>query len=281
MPTKHGRFTVPDFDINGLPFCLGLSPWALDEFVHELSKVKPGYFALPATATICDGDLYWGGGCWTNTARHGKPVSDEMYAYIRPINSDPKLYQDMVAYAKSGVSTGPKDKTVDPLEVRLEKARQEVARLENELRKENDSIKVGDWVVVEHPDAHGNLVKGDTHLVARMDHSPGNFFLQGDNRVWLKSRFRKATPIEIAAELERRSVVEITVEGKVYKAEYHGEHVKFGCANIDKTILKAALEATRWTHGSEGNRNITAVQIGKGLFTADQIGKMAAKLGIV
>lgn len=283
MKTYNG-FTLPDLDINGRPFSLDLSPWAIGAFIEELSKIPPDHFALPASEKTKSEDKYLEDYGWTNTSVPGKLIGSNRYVYVRPIADDPELHARMVAYA-AGNDVVESTPSKDSLEAKLKKARndakkaqEEVQRLEEEFKKESDSIKAGDWVAAVDDKDAVPLTVGWTGQVTR--DFAGCVYLDNSSVGWFKSRFRKATPAEIAAELKRRSAVEVTVEGKAYKAEYHEGYVQFGCARIDRNLIKAANDLIRYNQGANGNRTVTAIQIGKGLFTADQIRKMAAKMGV-
>ncbi len=67
---------------------------------------------------------------------------------------------------------------------------------------------------------------------------------------------------------------------KVYIAEFHPGYVQFGCAKIDNMVF---IEAEKFLNIEmplrlPGNRNITAIQIGKGLFTGKLIKEIATRI---
>ncbi len=74
--------------------------------------------------------------------------------------------------------------------------------------------------------------------------------------------------------------IKIEVGGTVYTAEFHPGYVQFGCAKIDNVVF---IESEKFLsipmeHDLPGNRNITAIQIGKGLFTNKLIREIAARI---
>lgn len=64
---------------------------------------------------------------------------------------------------------------------------------------------------------------------------------------------------------------DIIVNG--HKAEFYDTHIQFGCAEIDKEIFIKTYDLIlqAWC----GNRHITAIKIGEGLFNVDQIRQIA------
>lgn len=73
--------------------------------------------------------------------------------------------------------------------------------------------------------------------------------------------------------------INIIVDGKVYKAEVIKDEgiVKFGCAIISFNIFRDIRKLMELTYLA-GNRQITAVQIGKGLFDRELIDKIVKRI---
>ncbi len=165
------------------------------------------------------------------------------------------------------------------------------AEIAAHLIKEGE-IKVGDWVVCLEPSETGyeqRLVRD--HLYRARSATAERVSLEGDlcTTPWKVSRFRKATPAEVASHLakvaaekalaEQAARVTVTVEGKDYVADYRKGYVQFGCAQIDNRHIREAhhLCSFSWIE-MRGNRQIEAVQIGKGLFTRDILARLMPNL---
>ena len=70
------------------------------------------------------------------------------------------------------------------------------------------------------------------------------------------------------------SYPDITING--YKGEFFGDHVKFGCATISKSLFidLNKFDLLKHVHNA-GNKEITSITIGKGTFKVEQIKEIA------
>lgn len=149
---------------------------------------------------------------------------------------------------------------------------------------EYEAIKVGDWVVVTDPPRHHLRTDRpyEVEYAASVGTGTPHIRVKGDNVAWAASSFRKATAAEIAAEKARQDEevkqVMVKVDGAPYISKYRPGYVEFGCAHICNNMIRQLQQDMCATGYARSNRAITAVQIGKGLFTREQIATLASNL---
>lgn len=168
------------------------------------------------------------------------------------------------------------------LEKAVAAARQKLEEAEAKL-KEATEVKVGDWMVVI--EESGDVKNGQMCLVTTIDANAGGlvngittcYGLDGLTGLYHSTRFRKATPSETAAAQK----LKIVVDGKVYLADFiagPAGTVTFGCAEIDHEIFLALNKALKSKLKSKGNRDVTSVTIGKGVFSPDLIDRICTRI---
>jgi hypothetical protein len=138
-------------------------------------------------------------------------------------------------------------------------------------QKINSKIKEGDWVTTIF--GYNCIKTGTVGKVSSINNGAGILYLDDSVDGHLIGRFRLSTPVEISSELNRRNVVKVTVDGVEYVSEYNTDYVQFGCAKISNAIIREAASLCKRSVDL-GNRDVTAVQIGKGLFTKEMLEKL-------
>jgi hypothetical protein len=268
---------IPTFDVNGRPFSLNLSPWGGNH--DDIAFIPDGYFALPGNTTLKKTDKYRLGR-WVTTGCPGDQIKNsnsgmEKYPYIRKISDDPELYQVMQEYASGGKAPVVADTVTDPKE--LDTLIAETRAALEKLEKKKKEISMLNYRIGEHV---VSILKGTVHYIS--DASEDHIYIDGksrDSRMgWSRSEFRPATYKEIKAYHEAQKIVEVVVNVTTYKGEYHKGFVKFGCAQISNQLIRYCHDAVNADCGENGNREVEAVQIGKGLFTKDMLRKLAANM---
>ena len=132
-----------------------------------------------------------------------------------------------------------------------------------------EQFKVGDWV------SFTSEIDKCTYTSKIKDWTSHSYCILENGAEPFKHLLRKATPEEIKAV----QIPKITING--YKGEFYDDYVKFGCAEIHKTIfidlntLNKDLLNGDGVIGMKSNRQIESVTIGKGTFTKDQIKEIA------
>lgn len=68
-----------------------------------------------------------------------------------------------------------------------------------------------------------------------------------------------------------------TIEVNGYTAEFHEDYVEFGCARIDKRFFTDMMIEEPWDFEGDGNgnRSMTGIKIGEGVFTVEQVKEIA------
>jgi len=275
-----------ELDINGRPFSLELSPH-VGSCPEEVPLVPKDSFILPASETLREEDRYYlsGGEYWAKTNEVGAKAGSRSFPYVRLIKDDQELYARMQAYAGAMAPA-----TLVPdnqLESELAATEKRLNELKERIRQK-DEIKAGDWVVVKEG-KDGELVVGFIDKVLTLDKT--YLSLENSCGFWFINRFRKATPAEIEGHLKKLEKekeekekkesknVEVTVDGVVYRTEYKRGHVQFGCAKISNRVIRAANDLCFPSNPvPERYRKVEAVQIGRGLFTREQLGRLAINL---
>lgn len=119
-------------------------------------------------------------------------------------------------------------------------------------------IKIGRIDKIKAGKFDGWNITDDNAWVGRMD------WLRRDCFAPTKEQIKEATtkPIEVNG----------------YEAEFHDGYVKFGCAKIDNAFFTKADKLRGFVETGKGNRLLTGVKIGEGLFDIETIKEINKRL---